>query len=388
MPPKARISKLKSKKSKEMQSKIGDIMNGILQTDRNSNDFSAIDVILNKYLQLRKLSNDFLENLLRLLTTVNDEHLNNQSSQYKRKIMSEYRSICKDFDTTPYETQLDIRQMPEPMLRTLRNKYLDLKESFLVLTSVMIAKNILSCKLDGKSLNKLERYDEFCDVAFSGDTELRIFNYIKIGERKTTIDFDFVTIFDESTISKRYDKDVKLNIFKLIVQLCETGRNIDRLNNEPDINVAEIFPKIIEMIDAFKGKMHGCERAFDIIKNSSHIFEKNCNKYIRKASKTTNPMCMFTDFIDDIIKVNSEKIGSSDGGGKAVIMELKRVIREMRQTIEQALRSTKEIPENIKFALDAAEIYIEEFENDTSGEIPDISEIRKRQQSFKDIFIP
>lgn len=388
MPPKARVSKLKSKKGKEMQAKIGDIMAGLLQTDRNSSDFSSIDVIFSKYMQMRKLANDFLENLLRLLTTVNDEHLNAQSLQYKRKIMSEFRSLCKDFDTTPYEQQLDLKLLPEQMLRALRNKYLDLKESFLVLTSVMIAKNILSCRLEGKSLNKLERYDEFCDVAFSGDTELRIFNYIKVGERKATIDFDFVTIFDESTISKRYSKETKLAIFKLIIALCETGRNIDRLNNEPDIDVAEIFPKIIEMIDVFKGKMHGCDRAFDIIKNSSHIFEKNCNKYIRKASKTTNPMCMFTDFIDDIIKSNSEKINGSEGNGKGVILELKRVIREMRQSIEQALRSTKEVPENIKFALDAAEIYIEEFENDTSGEIPDISEIRKRQQSFKDIFIP
>jgi len=370
-----------------MQSKIGDIMHGLLQMDKNSDDFSSIGIALQKYKKLRDMANVFLKNLLQLFTDVNDEHLNTQTSEYKRKLISEYKNYCK-FDTTPYDEQLDIMQLPIPALRELRNKYLDLKESFLVLTSIMIAKNILACKLDGKSLNKIEKYEEFCNAAIIGDAELRIFNYIKIGEHKAIIDFDFTVIFDKGNISCKYRPEMRRKIFETIIALCECGRAIDKVRNEPDIDVANIFPKIVDMIEAFKGQLHGCDRAFDIIKRSSSIFEKNCNKYVRKATISSNPMSMFTDFIEDIIKENTEKIGESDGNSTVVIMELKKVIKEIRQSIDKAMRSTRDIPENIRFVLDAAETYIEEFENDVSGEMPSIQEIRKRQQNFKDIFIP
>lgn len=384
--PRAKISKLKSKKGKEMQGKIGDIMQGLLQTDRNSDDFSSMSIILHKYKKMCGLANEFVRCLLKLVIAVKDEYLDQQILVYRKKIIGEYKDFCS-VDTTPYDNQLDITQMPKPMLKELRNKYLDLKDSFLVLTSVMIAKNILACKLDGKNITK-DRYEQFCDAAFTGDTELRIFNYIKIGDRKSTIDFDFVTIFDNSVISGKYSPKTKLEIFELIVSMCECGRGIDRMRNEPDIDIADIFPKIIEMIDVFKGQLHGCDRAFDIIKKSSGIFERNCNKYIRKASCSGNPMSMFTEFIEDIIRENSNKINDNDMSSNAIIMELKKIIKEIRQSIEKAMRSAKDIPDNIRFVLDAAETYIEEFENDTSGEIPDIGEIRKRQQNFKDIYIP
>lgn len=388
--PKARVKARRTKKGKEMESKIGDIMQNLLQMDRNSNDFSSINVVLQKYKRLRDEVNAFLKNLLQLFTDINSDRLNAQTLEYKRRLITEYRDCCK-LDTAQFDKQLDIINMPVHLLKELRNKYLDLKESFLVLTSIMISNNISSYKIDGGSLNKLERYDDFCRAAMIGDTELRLFNFIKIGEQREIIDFDFVVIFDKGNISCKYSPETKRTIFETIINLRHIGRNIGKICNDPDIDVADIFPKILDMIEVFKGQLHGCDRAFDIIRKSSGIFERNCNKYIKKATTGGNPMCMFTEFIEDIIAENASKISESDGNSNTsatIIMELKKIIKEIRQNIERALRSTNEIPDNIKFVLDAAEVYIEEFENESSGELPNIQEIRKLQQNFKDIFIP
>jgi hypothetical protein len=384
--PKVKTIKIKSKKREKEIGKIGDLMKNMLQTDRNSDDYSNIQVIFDKYVKLRGLLEAFLRNITTLLVKVNNGYLNQQTKHYRDVIAKEFRKYCK-IDITPYQNTLDIMSVGEDKLRLLRNVYIDLRDSFITLTSIMVAKNILSCKLDGKSLNKKGKYEEFCDLAFKGDIELRIFNYIKVGELRSSIDFDFCVIFGGGNTSMKYDTNTKREIFAIITSLCENGRDIDKIKNSADIDVADIFPKLLEVVRSFKSQMRGCERAFSIIENSADIFEKNCNKYIRKATKTGNPMGMFTEFVGDIISQNTEKAGDGESVGLPVMGELKKILREMRQKIESVSGSVG-IPENIRFVVDIADTIIEEHENNVDGTIPGIQEIRNRQREFSDIFIP
>jgi hypothetical protein len=251
----------------------------------------------------------------------------------------------------------------------------------------MVAKNILSCKLDGKSLNKPGRYEQFCDLAFKGDIELRIFKHIKIGDVKSIIDFDFCVIFNCSNISLGYSNKTKSEIFSTILSLCEIGKEVNKIKNSTDIDVAEIFPKMMEMINTFKSKMRGCDRAFSIIEKSADIFEKNCNKYISKATSSGNPMSMFTDFVSDIIASNTKKAVEGEEVGLPIMGELKKILREMRQMVEN-VSSTMSIPDNVKFIVDIADTIIEEHESNTDSDIPSTHEIRDLQKNFHDIFIP
>lgn len=384
--PKAKVIKLKSKKREKEINKIGDLMKNMLQTDSNSDDFSNINIIFDKYVGLTELLFEYLRKLTHLAVKINNPHYNNQVKHFMGAIRSDYTKYAK-LDLTPYRNTIDITTLDVDKLRTLKNHYVGLRDSKLTLTAIMVAKNILSCKLNGESLNKPGRYEEFCNLAFKGDIELRIFHHIKIGELKSMIDFDFCVIFNGSNISQNYSNAVKEDIFATVLSLCDIGKNVNKIKNSADVDVSEIFPKMLEMIGSFKSKMRGCDRAFSIIEKSADIFEKNCNKYINKATKSGNPMNMFTDFVGDIIKANTDKSDESDGVGLPIMGELKKILREMRQMVENA-GSTMSIPDNVKFIVDIADTIIEEHENDVEGNIPSTQEIRDLQRNFHDIFIP
>lgn len=382
--PKVKAVKLKSKKREKEMGRIGDLMESLLRSGSDSDDYSNMQIVFDKYVKLRELLELYLRNVTTLLVKVNTKSLNDQIRGYKETIFAEYKKYCK-LDITPFRTTLDITTLDVALLRQLRDTYVALRESFITLTSIMVAKNILSCKLDGKSLNKKGRYDEFCALAYKGDTELRIFNYIKVGEHHNSIDFDFCVLFNGGNVSMAYSADVKKAIFAVIVSLCEVGRKVDKIKNSIDIDAAEIFPKLIGVIRDLKPKIRGCDRAFSIIEDSAEVFEKNCNKYIRKATKGGNPMCMFTDFITDIIACTSEKVAGGSSAERPIVGELKKVMMELRRMMANAAVS---MPDNVKFVVDMADSIIEEYENNVDGDLPTTSEVRERQKHFADIFIP
>lgn len=392
MPPKVKVSKLRSKKAKESQSKIGDILKTLLQGDVESDDYSNIAIMVERYKELKTVLYNFLIKLVELHTLVVDDGvLLKETKRYREYIFSEYNKYSK-FDLTAFNNTLDPQSLPVKYLYDFRQTYFNLKESKLALTTVMVAKNILSCKLDGTSIQKngSARFNELCDAAYRSDIELRIFNFIIVGEMRRIIDYDFCILFNNGTVSNAHTLEMKKNIFNKIIELCEVGRKVDNIKCTPEFDVSEIFPKIAEAINMFKGKLHGCDKAFDIISNSSHVFEKNCNKYIRRATKTGNPTTVFTDFVQDIISETATEFNDADGdrSSKMVMGQLKKLIVSLKSNIEQAVKVHGKTPENVKFMIDTAEAFIEEFENDTNGEIPNISELRDRQKSFKNIFIP
>lgn len=384
--PKAKVIKLKSKKREKEINKIGDLMRNMLQVDSNSDDFSNVNIIFDKYCKLTGLLYEYLTKLTELSVSINNDYYNSQVRRYMKAIRDDYCKFGK-LDLTPYRNTIDITTLEVDKLRTLKNHYVGLRDSVITLTAIMVAKNILTCKLDGGSLGKSGRYEEFCDLAFKGDIELRIFQHIKIGELKSIIDFDFCVIFNQGNISQSYSNATKEKIFSTILSLCTIGKGINKIKNSTDVDVADIFPKMVEMIGSFKSKMRGCDRAFSIIEKSADIFEKNCNKYISKATKSGNPMSMFTDFVGDIIKVNTEKTANGEEVGLPIMGELKKILREMRQMVENA-GSTMSIPDNVKFIVDIADTIIEEHENNVEGDIPSTQKIRDLQKNFHDIFIP
>lgn len=387
--PKVKMCKLGSKTGKQTQMKVGELMKNFIQPGRDSQDFSNIDIIFTKYKTLLAGVKDFLLEFFKLLHLVNDEDLRARINLYDKRLREEYRNFNK-FSLEQYENTLDLQSLPPEELFKLRNRYFDLCESFIVYTPMTIAKNILACKLDGTSIRKLgsERYEEFRDAAFKGNIELHIFNRIVVGEKKVRIDYDFCCIFSNSNVSQKYKEETKREIFLNIISLCETGKRISKCLSSADIDVAQIFPKIIELMDMFKSKAHGCEAAFDIIKQSSDLFEKNFTKYLKKIHQDKNPMHLFVEFVNDIIL--DQMKDKEEGTGKMnLVFQLRRITKEFRKMINQLIRSegNENIPDNIHFILETAESFIDEYELDTGGNIPTPDELKERQKKFKDVFV-
>jgi hypothetical protein len=390
MPPKVRICKSKPKNVKKTNEQIGNIMKDILQADRNSDDYGNSYIELEKYKKYIGNVREFLKLLFELVTEINDEDLSNRIKYFRKVLIDTFREFYK-FDISDYERELDITQMPKTRLKLLRNKYLDLKDSLILTVPIIISKNILSCKLDSRSVTAdgNRRYEEFCIAAAKSEIELNLFKYIKLGDKQLEIGFDFCTIFNGSNFSARYTEERKRKIFGIIIGLCEVGKEINSNKMTPDIDIASIFPKIIELLEKFKDKVHGCDRAFDIIKRSSAVFEKNCNKYIGKATRSKNPMLLFTEFVDDIVRTQSNELSEGNSTNVTIVNELKTLIREMRSTIEKSMMMNKKVlPDNIKFVMDVTEVYIDELEMNTSGPLPTTAEVADKQKRFNDFFIP
>jgi len=386
--PKVKVLKSQPKNLKQTQAKIGDVMKNILQTDRNSEEYGNSPILLDKYLQYVACVKEFLRKLFELVVAVHDEDLNARLKYYTTSLKREFKRLCC-LDTAEFEREIDVTVMDRVKLRALRNHYLDLKESFLVLTPIIVTKNILAYKIDRKSVNDKSRYDEFCRAAFRGEIEFRIFKHIELGEKKLTIDYDFSVLFNGGSISAQYTEAQRKVIFDIIIELCEIGKRTSNIGMTPDIDISEILPQIIGLLEMFEGRVHGCGRAFEVIKKSSGIFEKNCNKYIRKTTRSGNPMHLFTEFVEDIIKEYSTSVDGEGAGNPNIVMELKRVIKEVRTTIEKAIRSKSEtMPEHLKFIIDATDLYIDELELNTNGDMPSMDKIAELQQKFTNIFVP
>jgi hypothetical protein len=387
--PKVKMCKIGSKAGKQTQMRVGELMKNFIQPGRDSQDFSNIDITFNKYKSLLAGVKDFLLEFFKLLHLVKDEDLQARIGLYNKRLREEYRHFT-EFNIDQYENTLDLQSLPTEELYKLRNKYFDLCESFIIYTPMTIAKNILACKLDGSSIRKLgsERYEEFRDAAFKGNIELNIFNRIVVGEKKVRIDYDFCCIFSNSNISQKYKEETKREIFLNIISLCETGKHISRCLASADIDISQIFPKIIELMEMFKAKAHGCEAAFDIIKQSSDLFEKNFTKYFKKVQQDKNPMHLFIDFVNDII--TDQMKDKEEGSGKLnLVFQLRKITKEFRKMIHQIVRTegNDKIPENIHFIIETAESFIDEYELDTGGNIPTQEELKERQKKFKDVFV-
>lgn len=390
MPPKVKVLKSKPKNLKKTQEHIGNIMKDILQTDRDSTDFGNSYIELAKYQKYVSSVKDFLKLLFELVAIINDEDLSNRIKYFRTVLINTFREFCL-FDTKPYEHEIDINQMPQEQLRTLRHKYMDLKDSLVLVVPIIVSRNILACKLDSRSVTAdgNRRYEEFCIAASKLEIELNIFKHIKLGDKQLEIGFDFCTIFNGSNFSSKFTEAQKLKIFDIIIRMCEVGKDINKIKMSPDIDIAAIFPKIVELLEQFKGKVHGCDKAFDIIKKSSTLFEKNCNKYISKSTRNKNPMLLFTEFVDDIIRNQSEELSEGHTGKATLINELKTLIREMRSTIEKSMVSNKKVlPDNARFVMEMAEVYIDELEMSTAGPLPSQAEVAELQKKFNDFYIP
>ena len=98
-------------------------------------------IILDKYINLRNLLESYIRNIVELLIKVDNSHLYAQTGHFRRYITNEYKKYCK-LNLTPYQNVLDITTLEPDKLRLLRDTYLDLRDSTIVMTSIMVAKNI------------------------------------------------------------------------------------------------------------------------------------------------------------------------------------------------------------------------------------------------------
>jgi hypothetical protein len=95
---------------------------------------------------------------------------------------------------------------------------------------------------------------------------------------------------------------------------------------------------------------------------------------------------MFTDFIEDIVKSQSDLIEKT--GPNNAVRELNTLLRSIRKKVSSAMSAKNAIiPENVKSLLDAADKFANEYELSSTGEVHSIAEIQKLQEEFTTMFM-
>jgi hypothetical protein len=170
-----------------------------------------------------------------------------------------------------------------------------------------------------------------------------------------------------------------------LLELLECGKSLRTTLNIPDYDSDFIFPQLLNIIEVFAHDVPGCENAFTLIKNSSKLFEKNCNSYLRK-SFTTNPTAIFTDFIEDIIKSEKELIDET--GPNNAVKELITLLRCINKKVNKVVKAKgATIPDNVLQIINAAEKISTEYQLNSTGELHSTTEIQQMQQEFAELFM-
>lgn len=382
----------KPKGLKDMYRNMADIFAKISGDDSDSiDDLSNIEIVFDKYKRLMIEIKQFISLILKISTDVNDQHLKERLDKYIRSLLKKFR-IFNAIQLSEYENVLDIKLLPDEKLKKLKQHYLMLKSSkVLVYGPVIIAKNIFNHGLSYKHIDDDTKYKEFCNAAIKDSYELKVFNKISIGVKQITIDYDFIVIFNGGTIYEKYTEITRRNIFNNILAISKIGKNISKINMEPDMDMEELFDKFMLVLERFKTKIPGrSDKGFKIISSSFEIFKENFTKYSIEAKRTGDKTKLISMFFDDVTE--SSKSGDSGFKDMTVLNELKNISGEVRNAINKLKSQNKQnVPQEALVILDSIDdifMSTSEMNEDIEGELPDPMEILRRNELFQNIIIP
>jgi hypothetical protein len=369
--PKAKVIKKIPKEYSGVSESVSSILQSIMSIDPDSPDTTCIAIIIEKIKTIRVIFEKFLSTLLRLmLDTFGQNMLNSDVNEVTKKLTS-VCSWLRKFDFTPYDMCISHEMLSPILIKRIKKFYLRMKESSAIRDILQILKNIAA-------INKYS-YEGFVEKSCAMEIELKIF--YKVGR----LDYNLCSIYDDSTYSKKFNSEQKKTIYGYVVELRELGILLRSVLSKPDFNIEFLFPRILSLVEGFSKDIPGCESAFELIKNSSHIFEANCTKYFKKAC-SGDPSALFVDFVGDVLEEQTKTI--SENGPEKTVKELSSVLRHIRRKISKVMAAKgAKIPDNIKSLIEATDTFITEYDLKASGDNYSIAEVQELQQKFAGMFL-
>lgn len=199
----------------------------------------------------------------------------------------------------------------EESIKLFKKTYFDFKKSKTILDAIVICNNLTDEKENICPFKNISEYE-------SENLNLKF-------------------IFADAEISQ----ELKDDISKQIEELRTVTTKIHTLYNTPDIDVNQLFPKIMTIMDTVLGDLKGCKESKALIKKCSGLFSTNFNSYFKNFQVTESPFSILEDFIGDVI---SEQKKNTKLNAK-VLTELSTIMSTLRKKVNKLnnpmLKNTK-----------------------------------------------
>lgn len=372
--PRAKVIKIKNKVLEENVGNIDELMKNAFCLNRDDSPVHNADLILTKYKKYKKLIYEFVLIFISLTNKIKDESILAQSRRIS-KYFNDQRNLLFTLNEDTYDKTLEINSLDQNVLRVLKYKYLDIRDSDILKSILIIGKDINNLKI------KKDSYTDVCNAANKGCATLNLFDSIEL--QNIDKNFNIMNIFAGGSESAKYDDAEKVAIFDNIIEIKILAKRTYRLLIEPDIEIDVLFEKIMGVMDTFTGDLRGCTNGINIIKRSSDLFKKNYKKYYRSATETGDFTNVFSDFVGDIVQTKSEEIKPN------TMIELKKVIQKLKQMINAKINQTGMRPPKIaERILETTNNFIDSYElSMTNNDKVSQDELLERQKEFMNEFM-
>lgn len=209
-------------------------------------------------------------------------------------------------------------------MRNFKKNYFEFKKSKTVLDAMVICNNITNWDYN-KTYNDLVSDD------------MNIFPFKNISEYESEkLNLKFIFMDEELT------SELKASLYDYLKMLHSSTSEIHKLYNTPDIDLDELYPKIMTMLDELLGDLKGCKEAKKIIKSSSSLFSQNFTNYFRNFQVTESPFGIIEDFVNDII--------TNEKSNTMINPKLLTELGTIMSTIKKKINKNSSIMKNPKFA--------------------------------------
>jgi len=367
----AKAIKICKKKKNLLTPNMEDMMKEFSGMNEDPTNLVNADIILNKFLDYKKLIKKFLTDMVSLNVMFKT---NNIKVKYLSLITTELLSTYKQFakyNLNGLESCISIGHRPKEELIRLKTIYYDLLHTNIVSRILKISTNIGKSKLIKYSLSdykdrvsqKLEALYLLKDV----DCSMKDDGIENIAEC-------FITLPDESSVIL-YDK--LRNIFS-------TCKEIHTVYMRPEVNTRIIFDGIKSMLGDMKKDIRGCDLGFDFIENASDIFDKNFNSYFRDAKKVENPLIIIRSFMDDIVSEASE---NSEDVSIKQLNEIKQLSTYFKKIMATKMKQfAGKMPDNVKTIINELDSFFDDFAEMDMDDVDTGDLVEKRFNQFKKQF--
>jgi hypothetical protein len=267
--------RVKQKKVGGMDSKELNDMFGAMMGGSNIDPMIALD----KFTKIRGLINDILTKLDKFNNTIVEKliNINSRYSIYKKEI----NNFIEDCNHVLSTVTLN--------METISADYARIKENDQIKEFTLLCRNLIRYK------SSLDKMDNLCPKFIyntPGSSQLELFPFSS---------FDFAFLFKFEDIKKDDLDLMKRYILIMLHFLMKDSYTIYDTINSPDIDTERFSEVLIEAINKARSQLPRCNKAFDLISNSTNLLTNNFNTYYKDFIQTKNGSIIMESFISDVM---------------------------------------------------------------------------------------
>lgn len=261
------------------------------------------DIIIPKLIELHSLLNKYIK-VFNLLLNFKEfiDSFSEYENEFKciKNFIDGIKNIC---DTEHKFSEEKLRLMDVNSINTL---YKSLKDKQEIQSIIITSSNLKNYKRYLEDKNNLK--DEF--INREPGISLIPLSFSNLDLKKLWV-------------SEKLTFMAKKFILSILNHAYVIGHEIYELITSPDIDIKKFSKILIDNIDKMKKTVPRCDKAFDIIKNSVELLEKNFKGYYRNSVEAENPSIIIESFIVDV-SMTQKASASTTSQFRKIIMFMKK----------------------------------------------------------------